>query len=436
MEGLVGRAHFKLGFMNISVSSARFWARLLAPFFLCLAIAVPALSAQLGFWQPEPVPGALVSGVAIVAAAFMLGWVGEAAELDLAGGLAVGLLAIVTILPEYVVSIYFAFAAGSDPTLTEYASANVTGANRLLLGFGWPVVALIGYLALRGANRKRAKSDASIDDYAKADFGISLDSEARTDLGFLLIASMVAIIIPATGSLHLLVGVVLVMIFVAYLWRQSHAQRDEPELEGTAALVGALPKWGRRVFIAAVFLLSAGIILACAEPFAHNLIAAGQALGVNQYLLVQWLAPLASEAPEFSLALLFAAKRKPELGLAILISSKVNQWTALAGSLPIAYVVGGGSAAIPMDGRQSEEFLLTTAQTLMGIALILGLRLGLRGAIALLGLFLVSFVIPDEGVRLWMAVAYFAIAFIVFWRQRALLRQTFAAPFRLPKKLV
>jgi cation:H+ antiporter len=422
--------------MTQSASPLRFWFRLIAPFALCLAIAAPAILAQLGFWHPQPIPGAIVSGVAIVAAAFMLGWVGEAAELDLAGGLAVGLLAIVTILPEYVVSIYFAFAAGHDPSLTEYASANVTGANRLLLGFGWPVVAIIGYFALRSAHRKKAKGGGSNLGLTKPSFGISLDDEARTDLGFLLIASLVAIIIPFTGSLHIVVGILLVMIFVAYLWRQSHAERDEPELAGTAAIVGALPKLGRRSFIALVFLLSAAIILACAEPFAHDLIAAGQALGVNQYLLVQWLAPLASEAPEFSLALLFAAKRKPAMGMAILISSKVNQWTALAGSLPIAYVVGGGSPAIPMDGRQSEEFLLTTAQTLMGIALIIGLRLGLRGSAALLGLFLVSFVIPDEGVRLWMAVAYFIIAFIVLVRQRALLKDTFTAPFKLPKRLV
>ena len=430
----LGYSPLKLVNMTQNLNSTQFWLRLLAPFLLCVALATPALSAVAGLWNPEPVAGAIVSGVAIVAAAFMLGWVGEAAELDLAGGLAVGLLAIVTILPEYVVSIYFAFAAGSDPSMTEYASANVTGANRLLLGFGWPVVALIGYLALRASKNKNKNKAA--DQSAKIAFGINLDEEARTDLGFLLIASMVALIIPLSGQLHLVVGVLLVMLFVAYLWRQSHAERDEPELEGTAAIIGALPKMGRRSFIAIVFLLSAGIILACAEPFAHDLIAAGQALGVNQYLLVQWLAPIASEAPEFSLALIFAAKGKPMMGLAILISSKVNQWTALAGSLPIAYVIGGGSAAIPMDGRQSEEFLLTAAQTLMGIALIIGLRLGLRAAVALLGLFLVSFVIPDEGVRLWMAVAYFAIAAIVFTRQRALIMPTLKAPFKLPKRLV
>lgn len=405
--------------------------RLVTPFLLCLLLCVPALATVAGVWDPDPISGAIIAGAAIIASAFMLGWVGEAAELDLAGGLAVGLLAIVTILPEYVVSVYFAFAAGTDPSMTQYASANVTGANRLLLGFGWPVVALIGFLAVRG-NKKRNRGATA----EQRKFGIVIDGESRTDLGFLMISSLVALVIPFTGQLHLLVGILLVLIFGAYLWRQSHAEREEPELEGTAALVGGLPKWGRRLFISVVFLAAATIILLCAEPFAHDLIAAGGALGVNQYLLVQWLAPIASEAPEFSLAILFAAKGKPALGLAILISSKVNQWTALAGSLPIAYVIGGGDAALPMDARQVEEFTLTIGQTVMGIGLLLALRFGARAAIGLFALFAITFVFPDPQVRLWLAGLYFVITAVLFVRHRKHLLPTLKAPFQIPRNQV
>ena len=408
-----------------AADNRNFWFRLSLPFLICLALSAPALTAAAGLWNPGAILGATISGSAIVAAAFMLGWVGEAAELDLAGGLAVGLLAIVTILPEYVVSIYFAFAAGKDPSMVQYASANVTGANRLLLGFGWPLVALIAFLAVRAAKPKSLEPQK---------FGVYLDPEGRTDLGFLAIASLVAALIPLTGVLHLAVGIVLVAMFVIYLWRQSHAEREEPELEGTAAMVGSLSKVSRRIFIAVVFLISAGIILACAEPFAKDLIEAGKALGVDQYLLVQWLAPIASEAPEFSLALIFAAKRKPAMGLAILISSKVNQWTALAGSLPIAYSLGGGSSALPMDLRQVEEFTLTIAQTLLGIALLLGMRLGLRSALLLFALFAVTFVMPQPEVRMWLAMLYFAITAVILIARRQLIWATLAAPFRLPKK--
>jgi cation:H+ antiporter len=414
-----------------SKSQSGYWIRLITPFLLCVALSIPGLMVANHLLILNPVVAALCTGASIVAAAFMLGWVGEAAELDLAGGLAVGLLAVVTILPEYVVSVYFAYAAGSDPSMVEYASANVTGANRLLLGFGWPAMALIGFWALRG----RAARGKLHQKYDTA-FGIDLDEEARTDLGFLVVASALCLLIPITGSLHLLVGLALVLLFFFYLWRQSHAEREEPELEGTAARVGALPKWGRRSFMLIIFLLSGAIILASAEPFAHNLIEAGSVLGVNKYLLVQWIAPLASEAPEFTLAILFALKGKPNMGLGVLISSKVNQWTALAGSLPIAYVLGGGHAAIPMDGRQSEEFMLTTAQTLMGVALLLSLRLGIRASVSLFVLFMVAFLIPDEGLRMDIAWVYFAVAAFFAIRRRRFIKETVTAPFQLPKRLV
>ena len=410
------------------VGTSGFWVRLLVPFVVCVALCAPALLAVAQIWQPDAIQGALWFGVAIVAAAFMLGWIGEAAELDLSGGLSVGILAIVAILPEYVVSIYFAFAAGSDPSMAQYASANLTGSNRLLLGFGWPAVALIGFLVIRAGMTKHHKGQK---------FGIELESEARTDLGFLVIASAIALIIPISGSFHLIPGILLVAIFIAYLWRQSHAEREEPELEGTAAYVGALPTWARRAFLIVMLAISAAIILASAEPFAHNLIEAGKALGVDDYLLVQWLAPLASEAPEFTLAIMFAARGKAGIGLAILISSKVNQWTALAGSLPIAYVVGGGQgAALPMDLRQVEEFTLTSAQTIMGVALLLGLRLGFRAAAVLFVLFAVTFVLPDPQTRLWISYLYFGLAIMFATANRKQILPTLKAPFQLPKRQV
>src|SRR5208283_3309466 len=108
-------------------------------------------------------------------------------------------------------------------------------------------------------------------------------------------------------------------------------------------------------------------------------------------LLVQWLAPLASEAPEFIIATIFASRGKGAAAMATLISSKVNQWTLLIGSLPVAHVLGGGAPSLALDSRQIEEVLLTATQTLMGVALILALRFHRSAAWALLGLFVVQF---------------------------------------------
>jgi cation:H+ antiporter len=71
-----------------------------------------------------------------------------------------------------------------------------------------------------------------------------------------------------------------------------------------------------------------------------------------------------------------------------MISDKINQWTLLVGMLPIAMSIGAGTmTALPLDARQSEEFLLTVAQSLLGVALLLRLRLSLLSAAALAVLF-------------------------------------------------
>ena len=172
------------------------------------------------------------------------------------------------------------------------------------------------------------------------------------------------------------------------------------------------------------------MIIVVAEPFAHSLIEAGKALHIDEFILVQWLAPIASEAPEFIVAIMFALRGKPAIGLAILVSSKVNQWTALAGSLPIGYALGGGHGALPMDALQVEEFTLTIAQTVFGAAILLSLRLGKLDAIALFTLFAATLVFPSPEVRIWVAMLYFAIALpILILRYRELFA-TLKSPFQ------
>ena len=406
-------------------SGISYWLKLAVPFLIAIAACVPALRLELGHIEYAPTEGLWAFGLAILAGAFILGWIGEAAELDLSGGLAVSILALVAILPEYVVELYFSYSAGLDPKMVEYAAANLTGANRLVQGFGWPMVALIAFFSIKAIRSRRAGN--------KEKFGIELENDTRADIGFLLIASIVMLTVPVFSSMHLLTGVLLVVIYCVYLWRVAGASREEPELEGTAAHVGALPKWARRIFILVMLAFAAFVILTSAHPFGDSLIESGKVLNIDEYILVQWLAPLASEAPEFTLAFLFAARGKQAAALAILISSKLNQWTLLAGSMPIAYVIGGGeNAALPIVGRSAEEMWLTTAQTLLGIAILLTLRWGLGSSILMFGLFLVT-VIPDESFRNILGVVHLVIALGYFWINRALIKPTLRAPFSKPR---
>ena len=89
-----------------------------------------------------PLWTAIFSGIGIFGAAVLLSWAAEAAQVDIPQSLALAFLALVAVLPEYAVDMYFAWEAGKNPEYTQYATANMTGGNRLLIGFGWAAVVI------------------------------------------------------------------------------------------------------------------------------------------------------------------------------------------------------------------------------------------------------------------------------------------------------
>lgn len=386
---------------------------------LAAAFVAPAVALRLTGIHPNPVVSLLAFGAAVVAASFVLAWAAEAAQVDVSGGLAIAVLALIAVLPEYAVDLYYAYVAGHNAEYVQYAAANMTGSNRLLMGIGWPVVVIVGlYVAQKMSADKSSKRL------------LALEPGNRVELGFLLIAGLVAFIIPATGRIHLVLGVAMLAWFGFYLYKLTRGEAEEPDLVGTAAAIGALPVRARRMTVVALFLLSGVVILMCAEPFANSLIDAGTELGVDRFLLVQWLAPLASEAPEFIIATIFAARGKSTAAIATLISSKVNQWTLLMGSLPIAYLAGGGGTELVLDGRQIEEVLLTATQTMMGVALILSLRFHRATAWLLLALFVVQFPITSTTGRLVLCGVYGALTVVGLVINRRHVAATLRAPLR------
>jgi cation:H+ antiporter len=396
----------------------------LRPVLFCLVVAAPAVIFRL-LGTDLPAPAQLVIfGAAVVAASFMLAWAAEASERDISGGLAIAILAVIVVLPEYAVDLYFAYSAGSNPHHIAFAAANMTGSNRLLLGVGWALVVIV---ALAVASKRTGRSVRQV----------VLESGYRLELGFLAIASLLSFIIPATGQISIFLGLVLLGIFTFYLVRVAKSGSDEePDLIGPAARIGALPAAHRRPLVIALFVVAAGLILLCAEPFANALVESGKVLGIDQFLLVQWLAPLASEAPELIVAVIFAVQGKAAGAIGMLISAKVNQWTLLVGSLPIAYLFGGGTAALPMDGRQIEEFILTAAQTILGIAALLDLKFSRWLAWALLGLFACQFLIPGTEGRLILSAVYAALAIGAMVINRSAIIPTLLAPFRKERTII
>ncbi len=408
-------SHVTTSVGDVTESRARSWTLFRSLAIVSVVIA-PALVLRVLGIHLDPVLGLIVYGAAVVGASFVLAWAAEAAQVDVSGGLAVAVLAVIAVLPEYAVDLYYAYTAGHLPAYTQYAAANMTGSNRLLMGLGWPVVVLVSGLVARRSSGRTPD-------------GLKLETSNRVEIGFLMFAGVAAFAIPATGHIHIAFGIALLGWFGFYLFKLSRGDVEEPELIGTAAALGALPDRLRRVAVAALFIIAAAVIVTCAKPFADNLIGAGTQLGIDRFLLVQWLAPLASEAPEFIIATIFASRGKGDVAIAMLISAKVNQWTLLIGSLPVAYMLGGGNAAMHLDGRQVEEIVLTAAQTLMGVTLLLGLRFQRWTAWALLILFVVQFPLTSTEGRLALSGVYAAIALLALVRYRRELPAILSAPF-------
>ncbi len=413
------------------------------------AVAVTIPGILLRFLHPEmPHPlEALIFGIAIVGAAFMLSWAAETAQLDISAGLAIAILALIAVLPEYAVDFVFAWKGGASFEATgpaclpsgdgtespcSLALANMTGANRLLIGIGWSMVVFIAYYRVRGTGRLRKGETWA---------GVRLDRQHSIEIAYLALATVYSLLLPLKHSVTLVDAAVLVGIFVLYTIRVSRAPAEEPHLVGPARLLGALATSKRRAAVVGMLLFSGAVILACAEPFAEALVASGKSIGISEFVLVQWLAPLASEAPELLVAGLFAWRLNTNAALGTLVSSKVNQWTLLVGTLPIVFAISSsGFHGLPIDAVQREELFLTAAQSFFALAVLLNLSMSLREAGFLFGLFWIQFVlgavVPEEvhGVeRIGVGIVYVILGLWLLVghrdRVRGLLRDGFRASY-------
>ncbi len=381
-------------------------ARLWIPLVAMTLLSLPGIILRLMGVHPEPWLGATVFGLAILAAAFLLSWAAETAEMDISQGLALAIIAVIAVLPEYAVDAVLAWKAGAseEEAAKGLAIANMTGGNRLLIGIGWPVVfALFLY-------RTRI-------------LDLVVSRERALELVFLAIATLYVIFIPLRDHVSLADTLILVTIFVIYMIYVSRMESEDVEMLGPARVMGALSALPRRSFVTAVLLFSAAAIMASAEPFADSLVELGGKIGVSEFFLIQWLAPLASESPEVLVAGLLAWRGRAAAGMGVLISSKVNQWTLLIGTLPIAFLLSAGEfsfidGGLPLDHRQREEIFLTAAQSAFAIAVFSNLKMSRIEATALFVLFASQLAITDERFRVIYAFAYAVLCVVLLIANR------------------
>jgi cation:H+ antiporter len=371
------------------------------PLLLAVAVCLPGaylgLAELLDLGAPHLAPPlqALVYGAAVIGAAFALAWAAEAAQLDVSASLAIGVLALIAVLPEYAVGFVFAWKGGNDverfgpdcrPPDAEGASncslvlANMTGANRLLIGIGWSMIVFIAYWQWRRRGERHE--------------GVRMERSKSVELAFLSIACAYSLTLPLKRTITLLDAVILVSIFIAYTLRISKAPQTHPDLIGPAAWIGGMGRRVRRASVLGMFAFAGVVILLVAEHFAESLVETGAEFGVSEFLLVQWLAPLASEAPELLVVALYAWRLKTGQALTAVVSSKINQWTLLVGTLPLVFAIASGSlSGLPVESAQRQELLLTGAQTVFAVALLVNLSISFREALALFGLFWAQFIL-------------------------------------------
>jgi cation:H+ antiporter len=377
------------------------------PIALALLAAVPAFLLRFSGLNISVELGTLGFGVAVAGAAFAISWAAEAAERDIPRALALTAVAFLAVLPEYAVDIVFAFKAGQDASFAPYAAANMTGSNRLLLGLGWPTVAVLTWL---GSGQRQLR----------------LNRAELLPLGFLAVATVYSFTFPLKAAITSIDTLILIGLFVVYAMLASRAETAEPDLIGPAAAIGDLPTVHRRIAIAGLFAFAGATIGVSAEPFADGLVRTGQQFEIDEFLLVQWLAPLASETPELLIAALLTLRGKATAALGLLLSAKINQWTLLVGSLPLSYSLGAGElAALPLDQRQVGEVLLTAAQSLFGVAVLASMTFELAEAGLLAALFAAQLILGgvlragmhDTGAASTALVAFAGLyVFLAFWQ--------------------
>lgn len=353
---------------------------------------------------------AAATGLAIVAAAFCLSWGVEGLETVMPQGAALAILALIEVAPEYTFEVILAYRQQ-----TTLAAASMTGANRLLLGFGWPLLMLTAYISARRKGERYTE--------------IQLGREQQGQIVFLLLASLYAFVIVLKQSISLVDSAILVSIYAYYIFTSlrpgstacNECEGEEEEV-GVAARTKRLPGIAKALAVGTFLLFGAFVLYVGAEPFIDAILSIARSLGVSQFILIQWVAPFLSEFPESVTAYIWAASVvAAAMGLSNLISSKLNQWTLLIAAIPIAYSVGGGKLQVlHFDAQVRDEIFITAAQSLFGSVLLLTMRFNLKKAIILLVLFLVQFFIPSESVRVVLGETYLiltALYVVVRWRR-------------------
>ena len=337
----------------------------------------------------------------ILLSAFLVAWGAEAAQFLISQGLALAILAWLQTLPEFAVEAVIAWEAGKDPERAHLAIANLTGAIRLLLGLGWPMIYFVFAFSSRRSAAERLPT-------------IRLEREHAVEVVGLVPPLLYFLVILWRQRITWVDAVVLIVLYVVYLWILT---RNPPKAAESLAEAPAVsrwayrqPGWRRQAAIGGLFAVGGLLLYVTAHPFLTSMIALAGLIGISQFFLVQWVAPFLSEFPEFVSTFTWARRvTQAPMALMNIVSSNINQWTILAAMIPLVYGFShvhhhGVWADFPFDPGQRIEIVLTLLQTALGVMLLANMEFDWLDAAALFVLWVVQFSVPH--LREEIAVAY------------------------------
>ncbi len=349
-----------------------------------------------------PLTTVSVAGLAVLGASFLLAWGAETAEKDVPRAFALAVLAVLAVAPEYAVDALYAWQAGAgDAAAGNLAVANMTGANRILIGIGWSGIALFSIARMRRSSTADADAGSVTADAdtgsvtPDADTGgatgnyVQLDPGIATEILFLFAATVYAFFVPLGGGIGALDTLILVGLYATYIAVIIRGDVDEEEEQ--VGVPAYLQQWNTRPRVSAVlslFVYSGFLIFTAVEPFAHGLEELGLQLGIPEFFMIQWIAPLASESPELIVTAYLVNKARSTAAFNALISSKLNQWTLLIGTLAVVYSISAGQyGVLQFDVKQAAEIWLTAAQSFFALAVLVNFRISAVEAVTILVLF-------------------------------------------------
>ncbi|MFB6244165.1 MAG: sodium:calcium antiporter [Halobaculum sp.] len=331
-----------------------------------------------------PLTTVSVAGLAVLGASFLLAWGAETAEKDVPRAFALAVLAVLAVAPEYAVDALYAWQAGAgDAAAGNLAVANMTGANRILIGIGWSGIALFSIARMRRSSTTDASAGGATGNYVQLDPGIA------TEILFLFAATVYAFFVPLGGGIGALDTLILVSLYATYIAVIIRGDVDEEEEQ--VGVPAYLQQWSTRPRVSAVlslFVYSGFLIFTAVEPFAHGLEELGLQLGIPEFFMIQWIAPLASESPELIVTAYLVNKARSTAAFNALISSKLNQWTLLIGTLAVVYSISAGQyGVLQFELKQAAEIWLTAAQSFFALAVLVNFRISAVEAVTILVLF-------------------------------------------------